>query len=127
MSYNLRISVKVQDLDRYVDIARPKYDNPTYNLGTMFRKCMDWDYSQSEEDKNGKWHTCYYRCDDVLKYVADGIYELIVNRKEYKQYELESGWGSLDDALEVLRSIRDCINETIEERNIPIEYLYFSW
>lgn len=38
MSYDLRISVKVQDLDRYVDFAYPEYEHPTYNLGTMADK-----------------------------------------------------------------------------------------
>lgn len=127
MSYDLTISVKVQDLDRYVDIAYPEYDHPTYNLGTMFRKCIDWDYSQSEKDENGVYHTVYYKCDDVLKYVSKGIYELTANRKEYEQYNPENGWGSLDGALKVLLSIAECINKIVEDREIPIEHLYFSW
>lgn len=42
MSYDLRVAVKVQGCDKYADIAEPEYANPTYNLGDMFRACMDW-------------------------------------------------------------------------------------
>lgn len=127
MSYDLSIAVKIEGLDRYIDIAYPEYAHPTYNLGTMFRKCMDWDYSQSKKDEKGNYHTVRYKCEDVLEYVSKGIQELTANRKEYEQYNPENGWGNIDGALKTLRSIRDCINETVEERMIPIEFLYFSW
>lgn len=39
MSYDIRICVKVEGIDKYADIARPEYDSPTYNLGEMFRSC----------------------------------------------------------------------------------------
>lgn len=128
MSYDLRICVKVDGLDIFCPIAYPEKDHPTYNLGKMFRACMDWNYSQSEKIENGnKYHTCYYPCNEVIEHVEFGIQELRCNRKEYEQYNPENGWGNLNEAIEVLESIRQCIYETVEDKNIPIEHLYFAW
>lgn len=48
MSYDLRIGVKVEGTDIIAVIAEPSVNSPTYNLGTMFRKCTGWDFMQSE-------------------------------------------------------------------------------
>lgn len=86
---------------------------------------MDWDYSQSEIGKDGEYHTCYYRCDFVIKKVERGIKELTENRKEYEKYNPENGWEDLDGALMVLKSLRECIYEQTKE--IPLDCLYMSW
>ncbi len=125
MSYDIRIRVKAEGCDKYPVIAYPEHDTPTYNLGKMFRACMDWDYSQSEMGQDGKYHKCYYRCDFVIKKVERGIKELTENRKEYEKYNPENGWGDLDGALRVLKSLRECIYEQAEE--IPLDFLYMSW
>ena len=31
MSYDIRICVKVDGIDKYAEIARPEYDSPTYD------------------------------------------------------------------------------------------------
>lgn len=115
MSYDIRIKVKVEGIGKYATIATPEYDSPTYNLGAMFRACMDWDYSQSE----------YYKCDFVIDRVERGIRELRTNRNEYKQYNPPNGWGSIDGAIRALESLRECIYEQAEE--IPLEHLYMCW
>jgi hypothetical protein len=125
MSYDLKIRVKAEGCEAYPTIATPEYDTPTYNLGEMFRKCMDWDYSQGEKDENGEWHDCIYKCDFVIEKVQRGINELRTNRSKYYQYEPENGWGTLDGAIRVLESLRDCIYEQSEE--IPLNCLYMSW
>ncbi len=125
MSYDISIRVKAEGCDKYPVIAYPEHDQPTYNLGKMFRACMDWDYSQSEIGKDGKYHKCYYKCDFVIKKVERGIKELTENRKEYEKYNPENGWGDLDGALRVLKSLRECIYEQAEE--IPLDCLYMSW
>lgn len=127
MSYDIRLSVKVQGCDKYAIIGRPELDSPTYNLGKMFRACMDWDYDQSKTDENGKYQTCYYPCDFVMEKVIHGINELYVNPKKYKQYEPENGWGNLYDAREVLESLRDCIIEKTDEQDIPRNCVYMNW
>ena len=115
MSYDIRICVKVEGCDKYVAIARPEYDSPTYNLGKMFRACMDWDYSQGE----------YYPCDFVIEKVNRGINELITRRHDYTKYNPINGWGNIDGAIKALESLRECIYEEAED--IPINCLYMRW
>lgn len=126
MSYDLALSVRVAGCENvYAVIARPEYDHPTYNLGKMFRACMDWDYKQSEQDEDGNWKTVYYPCDEVIKYVERGIKELHFNRKKYEQYNPQNGWGSIESAIRSLESLRDCIYE--QAQGIPIGCLWMSW
>lgn len=115
MSYDIRIRVKAEGCNAYPVIAVPEYDSPTYNLGRMFRACMDWDYSQGE----------YYRADFVIDKVERGIRELKTNRKSYLKYNPSNGWGDIDGAAETLASLRDCIYNAAE--NIPLDCLYMSW
>lgn len=115
MSYDIRLAVKVDGTDIYADIAEPEYSSPTYNLRDMFVACMDWDYSQGE----------YYKCDDVLYKVESGIRELTFRPNIYDAYNPSNGWGSRQSAIEVLKSLRECILE--QARYIPIEHLYMRW
>lgn len=125
MSYDIRLSVKVQGCDKYAVIAIPEYDSPTYNLGKMFRACMDWDFDQGKKDETGHYQTAYYPCDFVLKKVTHGVNELHINRKKYMAYEPDNGWGTIDSAVRVLESLRECILEQSED--IPLNCLYMSW
>lgn len=125
MSYDLRIHVKAEGCDAYPVIATPEHDSPTYNLSKMFRECMNWNYSQSEQDENGKWNTVYYRCSDVIQNIENGIRELHTNRNKYIKLEPENHWGSVGSAITALESLRDCIYEQAEE--IPMDCLYMSW
>lgn len=115
MSYDLRVAVKVEGCDKYADIAEPEYANPTYNLGDMFRACMNWDFEQGE----------YYRCDFVMPTIEQGIKELKCNRKKYEQYNPNNSWGSIGTAIQDLESLRACIYEQAEE--IPLNCLYMRW
>jgi hypothetical protein len=115
MSYDIRLHVKADGCDVYPVVAVPEYDSPTYNLGKMFRACMDWDYSQGEN----------YKCDFVIDRVERGIKELRTKRKKYVKFNPENGWGDIDGAIEALESLRECIYETAEE--IPLDCLYMTW
>lgn len=125
ISYDIRICVKVEGCDKYAVIGTPEHDSPTYNLSSMFRACMDWDYSQGKIDDTGRYDTCYYPCDFAIDKVETGIRELRTKRKKYEKYEPENGWGSIDSAVIALESIRECIYECAEE--IPIDRLYMRW
>lgn len=127
MSYDIRICCKVQDLEKYVVVATPEYDSPTYNLSDIFSKSMDWDYSQSKQNNEGEWETCYYRCDDVYEYVCRGIKELRLNKESYRCLEPENGWGKVESAMVALSSLRECIETTVEDLEIPLEHLYMRW
>lgn len=115
MSYDLRIAVKVDGTDIFAQIAEPEYANPTYNLGDMFRACMDWNYMQSK----------YYPCSVAITKVERGIRELRTNRYAYEKYNPSNGWGNIDSALRALESLRECIYEQAED--IPINHLWMAW
>ena len=120
MSYDIRLGVKVADTDGLiVDIARPEYDTPTYNLRDMFVACMEWDYTQSE----------WYKVVDVLPKIERGIHELTFNAKKYRKYNPPNGWGNLEGALECLKSVLECIQHNTNgwENEIPIEHLWLKW
>ena len=125
MSYDIGIYVKVEGCDKYAMIAEPECASPTYNLGEMFRACMDWDYSQSEKDENGVYKTVYYPCDFVIDRVERGLRELRTSRKKYEKYNPSNGWGNVHSAIKALESLRECIYEQAEE--IPLNCLYMSW
>lgn len=115
MSYDLRIGVKVEGLGKIVEVARPTYDSPTYNLGKMFRACTGWDFKQ------GEW----YNCGDVIGKITDGITNLITDPTYYRKYEPENKFGTVENAVTVLESLRDCIYETTED--VPLLYLWVRW
>lgn len=117
MSYDIRILVKVEGLDKYAIVGRPDYDDPTYNLGDMFRACTGWDFKQHEP----------YRVSDVMKKINHGIEELVNHPIKYRKYNDPDGWGKVSDALEALQSLRECIHNTVDWQDIPIEHLYVRW
>jgi len=122
MSYDLRLSVKVEGGDNlYAVIDEPELDSPTYNLGLMFRKCTGWDFEQGE----------YYKVSDVLPLIQHGINELKFNEKEYRKYNAENGWGNTHDALRVLQSLEECIRKNVTGdwawQEIPADLLYVQW
>lgn len=126
MSYDIRICVKVADADDlYAVVATPEYDSPTYNLGEMFRRAMNWDFVTCRKDEDGEYHQVYYRCEDILQNVERGIRELRTKRSTYEKYEPDNGWGAIESAIKALESLRNCIYET--SACIPISNLYMRW
>lgn len=112
MSYDLEILVKIENRD-YICIAEPKYSSPTYNLGTMFRKAMKWDFKQG----------VVYNIDEIFENIEYGISELERFPEKYVQYEPENKWGTVNGALESLKSLKNCILE----QGINMKYLYMRW
>lgn len=123
MSYDIRFGVKVEGADNvFAIIGRPEYDSPTYNVADIFRKSMDWDYEQ------GEW----YPLNEVLPKIEHGINELKFNAKKYKKYEPSNKWGSVESALEALKSIHAWIMpnspwEREYDEDIPINCIYMRW
>lgn len=115
MSYSIGIYVKVEGCSKYALIAEPFYSSPTYNLGKLFRACMDWNFKSSE----------YYRCDYVMGRIDKGIKEIAYNSDEYTELLPSNGWGTMSSALNSLDSIRECILEQSED--IPLECMYMRW
>lgn len=112
MSYDLEILAKIEN-GQYICIDEPRYSSPTYNLGKMFRAAMDWDFDQGT----------IYNIADIFWNIEHGIDELERHPMNYVQYEPENKWGTVNDALDVLKSLRDCILE----QDIDTKYLYMRW
>ena len=112
MSYDLEILAKIENGD-YICIAEPRYSSPTYNLGKMFRIAMDWDFDQG----------AIYNIADIVDNIQCGISELKRYPGKYVQYEPENRWGTVSGALDVLKSLKECILE----QDIDTKYLYMRW
>ena len=112
MSYDLEILAKIEN-GQYICIDEPICSSPTYNLGKMFRVAMDWDFGQGT----------IYNVADILDNIKRGISELERYPEKYVQYEPENRWGTVSDALEVLKSLKECILE----QDIDTKYLYMRW
>ena len=123
MSYDIRIGVKVAGVaNLYAVIDKPELSSPTYNLRDMFVACMGWDYEQ------GEW----YNVADVLPKIKRGISELSEHPSKYRKYNAPNGWGTVQDALNALKSLYECIldnsadaSETWNE--IPYDMMYMRW
>lgn len=112
MSYDLEILAKIEN-GQYIRIDEPRYRSPTYNLGKMFRVAMDWDFDQGT----------IYNVADIFENIQRGITELERQPEKYVRYEPENRWGTVSDALEVLKSLKECILE----QDIDTKYLYARW
>lgn len=112
MSYDLEILAKIEN-GQYICIDEPRHNSPTYNLGKMFRVAMDWDFDQDT----------IYNIADIFWNIERGIDELERHPMNYLQYEPENKWGTVNSALEDLKSLRDCILE----QDIDTKYLYMRW
>lgn len=123
MSYDLRIGVKVEGTDIIAVIAEPSVNSPTYNLGTMFRKCTGWDFKQSE----------WYSVAAVYPLIQRGLAELIAYPEKYRKYEPDNGWGTVESAVHALESLKQCIDEVEDPHSwtgwntIPKEHLWVAW
>ena len=116
MSFDISLAMKTEQ-GKFVDIAWPEYDSPTYNLGEMFRACTGWNFNQGE----------YYNCKEVEPLILHGIRELVVHESNYYQYDAPNGWGTTEDALKVLMSMYKCIAHTSEEKELSFEELWIRW
>lgn len=126
MSYDLRIAVKVEGAENgneFAIIAEPERNNPTYNLGEMFRACTGWDFEQSK----------FYKVSDVYQNIIRGIVNLTEHEERFEKYNSPNGWGTTQSALAALKSLKECIDD-IENPNswsgwntFPKELLYVAW
>lgn len=124
MSYDIRFAVKVADHeDLYAVIGEPERHSPTYNIGNMLRKCMDWDFHQ------GEW----YQVTEIIPKIERGIHELTFNKTQYICMEPEDKWGSCESALNALKSIMSWLTDDWNgikgswNADIPLECIYMTW
>ena len=122
MSYDIRIAVETVYPDRYGEkfavVFAPEYDSPTYNVGNIFRKVMDWDFKQ------GEW----YPLNEVFEHIDHGIGKLRNNFDAYRDMEPENKWGTVETVWECLTSWRAELEDPWGVTgNWGIEHLWWRW
>ena len=120
MSYDIRFAVKGYPDDRMYVVFEPDFAHPTYNIGEMLRKAMNWNFHQ------GEWYCLI----GVVPCIERGIHELTYNPEAYGQYEPKNGWGTVSGALECLRNLRETIKDHLngyDWNEYDIDHLYISW
>ena len=124
MSYDIRFAVKVADTENmYAVIGEPENHSPTYNIGKLWRKAMDFDFEQ------GRW----YPVAELIPHFERGIHELTFNAVAYRALEPENGWGNSGTALRAMQSIIGWLTDDWNglrggwNADSPIECIYMSW
>ena len=122
MSYDIRIAVETVYPNRYGEkfaiVCYPEYDSPTYNVGDIFRKVMDWDFEQ------GEW----YPLKEVLEHIDHGIGKLRNNFDAYRYMEPENKWGTVETVWECLTSWRAELESPWGViGNWDVEHLWWRW
>lgn len=126
MSYDIRFGVRVAGApdDCFAVIGEPEYASPTYNLRDIFVASMDWDYHQ------GEW----YKVTEILPKIQHGITELTLHPGKYRELEPDSGWGTIDSAINCLQSIVNYFKpgcwgglDGSWNADVPIDCIYMCW
>lgn len=105
MSYDISFKVKVEGLNRYVEVGNCNA-NITWNVRDIIRKStgLAW----RNEENNGF-------CKDVIPDIEKGLFELRRNGEEYKKYEPENGWGTVAGTIRFFRKIIDAWDSIVAE------------
>lgn len=116
MSYSIEFYVKLNEINKFVCIGSPDFSSPTYNIGQILRKAMEWDFKGDE----------YYPCKDVVKYILKGLNNLYEREYKYKKYE-KKGCSGTTYTFDFLTSLAKSIHTFSQDNNLEIEYIYMRW
>lgn len=98
MSYDVSFKVKVEGVEKYIPVG--ECYNYTFNVGTMIEEACG--------KRPPTWDNM--KCSDLLPYLQKGIEELEKHPDEYKQYEPDNHWGSVEGAERFLQNVaKQCI------------------
>lgn len=101
MSYDISFRVKVDGIDKYVDVGNCDA-NITWNVRKMIEEStgLPW----INEANNGY-------CVDIIPAIQKGLSELIAHPEKYKQYEAPNGWGTISGTTRFFQQIIQDWNE----------------
>lgn len=86
MSYNIAFKVKVEGIDRYIEVGDCSA-NVTWNLRKMIEAATSLPWLN--EENNGL-------CVDVIPAIMHGYKELLMHPEKYEKYESPNGWGTVE-------------------------------
>ena len=92
MSWDINIKAK-----REISIYKA---NITYNLSSMYYKCLDKELGVEIFDK--------ITCKEALPILQKAIEDLIDNKAEYEKLNPQNGWGSYEHLLITFIDMRKC-------------------
>ena len=101
MSYNISFKVKVDGLNKYVEIGECDA-NITWNVRKIIVNStgLEW----KNEANNGY-------CKDIIPSIIKGLQELQINGDKYKKYEPDNGWGTVKGTIQFFKDIIDAWNK----------------
>ena len=104
MSYDISFKVKVEGIDRYVEIGEC-YANTTWNVREMIVKSTGL-----------KWINCANNgfCKDVIPCIEKGYCELTKHPEKYKKYEAKNGWGTVESTIHFFKNIIEAWEQFIK-------------
>lgn len=102
MSYDIRFKVKVEGIDRYVNIGCDA--NITWNARKIIEEStgLEW----NNEANNGL-------CTEAIPKIAVGFCELVNSPEKYKQYEAKNGWGTVEGTKYFFKQILEQWDELV--------------
>lgn len=86
MSYDVKIQVKAEGTNTYVDLNFGIYPNITWNVKELILQSSGWNI------KNNRFNGTVNEWEDLIQ---KGYNELNSNPDKYKQYESPNGWGTV--------------------------------
>lgn len=111
MSYDISFKVKVEGLDRYVEVGECDA-NITWNVRKIIELStgLPW----LNEENNGY-------CKDVIPHIQKGLNELTFYPEKYYPYEAANGWGTVHGTIYFFGRILDawhnllCVQEDLAD------------
>lgn len=97
MHYDISFKVKVEGIDKYVEVGNCNA-NITYNVREIITRSTGLEWKNCEN--NGL-------CVDIIPYIRKGLHELNLNRENCTQYEDLNGWGTVSDTMKFFMQILD--------------------
>lgn len=101
MSYDISFRVKVEGIDKYVEVGQCDA-NTTYNVREMIVKATGLE-----------WHNCANNglCIDIIPHIEKGYGELTKHPQKYKQFEASNGWGTVESTMQFFERIISAWND----------------
>lgn len=95
MSYDISFRVKVEGVDRWVDVGECTA-NITRNVREIITRStgLEW----HNEANNGL-------CTDIIPHIRNGLAELHRNGVSYHKYEAKNGWGTVAGTIRFFETI----------------------
>ena len=98
MSYDISFKVKVEGIDRWVEVGNCDA-NVTWNVRRIIEISTGLDWKNHENNGYVK---------DIIPSIVKGRDNLILHPEIYKHYEAENGWGTVESTIRFFERVLKC-------------------